>query len=87
MRSRFSIRLKERRNELGMRQGDLAEVCDLTPAAISQFETDLRKPSYESLQKLSTGLYVTIDFLIGRKELETEDYLADSRVAEMLEGC
>ena len=86
MQSLFSTRLKMRRKKLRLTQEQLAEKCGLTPAAISQYESDERKPSHNTLKNLSSTLYVTTDYLIGIKEIETEDFLADKRISEMLEG-
>lgn len=54
------------RNSLALSQKDLAEKAGLTPAAICNIEKDIRKPSFESLIKLSKALDVSIDELVGR---------------------
>ena len=86
MKSLFSVRLKERRQELNMTQADLADACGLTNAAISLFEADQQKPHTETILKLSQVLFVSIDYLVGLKEIETEDLLVDSRIREMMHG-
>ena len=35
---------------------------------------------------LYNALYVTSDYLIGIRDIDTEDFLADSRINEMLDG-
>ena len=88
MSSGFGERLKQRRLELRMTQTDVARESGLTPAAISQFESNSggRKPSATSLHKLSNVLKCSVAHLLGKKELDIDDLLADSRIAEMLEG-
>ena len=86
MKSLFSTRLKMRRQELNMTQKELSTASTLTQAAICQFENDRRKPDRQSLLKLSHALCVTTDFLVGLKEIETEDLLVDSRIREMMHG-
>jgi transcriptional regulator with XRE-family HTH domain len=61
-------RLREAREAMGFTKADLARKADLTPAAISQFESGEREPSLDSLKRLAHALHVGIDYLVGRKE-------------------
>lgn len=79
-------RIKNRRTELGITQTQLAKSARLTPAAISQFESGLRKPSFDALSKLAKALKVTTDFLLGMKRPGYEDILADPKVSVMFRG-
>jgi len=79
-------RIKQRRRELKMTQTELAKAANLTPAAISQFESGTRKPSFNTLSSLSDALKVTSDFLLGKKERGYDDLLADPKVNLMFRG-
>ncbi len=79
-------RIKLRRRELEMTQTELANVANLTPAAISQFESSTRKPSFNTLASLSDALKVTTDYLLGKEERRYEDLLADPKVSAMFKG-
>lgn len=79
-------RIKQRRRELKMTQTELAKAANLTPAAISQFESGTRKPSFNTLSSLSDALKVTTDFLLGKKERGYDDLLADPKVDLMFRG-
>ena len=79
-------RIKLRRRELKMTQTELANVANLTPAAISQFESGTRKPSFNTLSSLSDALKVTTDYLLGKKERHYADLLADPKVSTMFRG-
>ncbi len=79
-------RIKSRRLALGLTQTRLALEAGLTPAAISQFESGSRKPSFDALSKLANALRLTTDYLSGKKELGYEDILADPRVSLMFRG-
>ena len=79
-------RIKQRRRELKMTQTELAIAANLTPAAISQFESGTRKPSFNTLSNLSDALKVTTDFLIGKKERGYDDLLADPKANLMFRG-
>ncbi len=62
----FSNRLKEARDLKDISQGELANRSGLQPSAISHFETNARKPSFENLKKLADALDVSTDYLLGR---------------------
>ena len=79
-------RIKLRRRELKMTQTELANVANLTPAAISQFESGTRKPSFNTLSSLSDALKVTTDYLLGKEERRYDDLLADPKVSSMFQG-
>ena len=79
-------RIKLRRRELKMTQTELATVANLTPAAISQFESGTRKPSFNTLSSLSDALKVTTDYLLGKEERRYDDLLADPKVSTMFKG-
>ena len=81
-----AIRIRNRRMELGITQTELAKAAKLTPAAISQFESGSRKPSFDALSKLATALKVTTDYLLGMKQTSYEDILADPKVSVMFRG-
>lgn len=75
-----------RRRELKLTQTELAKEANLTPAAISQFESGTRKPSFKTLSSLSDALRVTTDYLLGKSEKNYNDLLADPKVNAMLKG-
>ena len=78
--------VKRRRRELKITQTELARVANLTPAAISQFESGARKPSFDTLSNLADALKVTTDYLLGKKERSYDDLLADPKVSIMFRG-
>lgn len=86
MKTIFSVRLKKRRKELGMTVKDLAQACGITHGCISQYETGIRDPGYETILILSSVLNLTVDYLIGRSEYSMKDLLADDRMYKVLEG-
>lgn len=81
-----SERIKKRRGKLGMTQTQLAKAAQLTPAAISQFESGARKPAFDTLSSLADALKVTTDYLLGKKEQGYDDLLADPKVSVMFRG-
>ena len=79
-------RIKRRRRELDMTQTELAKIANLTPAAISQFESGTRKPSFYTLSSLSDALKVTTDYLLGKADRGYSDLLADPKINAMFRG-
>ena len=78
--------IKNRRMGLKITQTELAKVAHLTPAAISQFESGARKPSFDTLSSLADALKVTTDYLLGKKAKGYDDLLADPQVSIMFRG-
>ena len=60
-------RIKQAREVLAISQAELARKTKLTPAAISQFESGEREPSYESLKRLASSLDVSMDYLADKE--------------------
>ena len=81
-----AIRIKDRRTKLNITQTGLAKAAKLTPAAISQFESGARKPSFDALSKLAKALKVTTDYLLGMKQSGYDNILADPKVSVMFRG-
>ena len=78
--------IKRRRLELEMTQTQLAANASLKPAAISQFESGTRKPSFNTLSSLADALKVTTDYLLGKRKQNYDDLLADPQVGLMFRG-
>ena len=65
----FEKNLKYYRLKRKMTKKDLADACDVTPMAITNYESGKRKPDMETVKKLASALGVkTIDFLQTRND-------------------
>lgn len=64
----FGKRLRQLRNEMGLKQSQLAEALGLTQRKVSYFETGTVEPDLYTLCKLADYFKVTTDFLLGRTE-------------------
>ena len=62
----FFKRLKEAREGLKWTQNQLGMEAGLPTSSIAQFETNARKPSFDTLRRLANALQVTTDYLLGR---------------------
>jgi transcriptional regulator with XRE-family HTH domain len=61
-------RVRERRQQLGLTQEEVAKALDVTPQHISAIELDQRAPSLDFLVKLAEYLGRTTDFLLTGKK-------------------
>lgn len=53
---------------MGISQGRLAKIMNVTQGSVSQWEKGLTHPKVESLPKLAYTLGVTVDELIWKRE-------------------
>ena len=65
MNTNLCVKLRELRLTNGYKQKEVARYIGVNESAISAYETNLRKPTYENLIKLAEFYGVTIDFLLG----------------------
>lgn len=72
-------RIKAARLNAGMTQAELAKRLGVSYQNIGQFERDLRKPKFETLQRIATALNVEIQALDERffNRIYVEDFLFD----------
>ena len=68
MENKFSLRLKELRQEKGIGQIELAKKLEVSKGIISLWENGLREPNMYSLIKLAKFFNVTIDYLVGLED-------------------
>ena len=58
------------RTRKGMTQKKLAQLSNITEASLSRYENGLREPKINTLIKLSDVLDSTVDYLIGKTDIE-----------------
>jgi putative transcriptional regulator len=63
MNERLGNRLKERRAELGLTQGELADLCLVSRKTINTVENGVFVPSTLLALKLAAALRVTVEWL------------------------
>lgn len=62
----MGIRIQIRRKELGLTQGEFADKLNISPQAVSKWETGLGMPDISSLPEIARVLDMSIDELFGR---------------------
>ncbi len=61
----FNIRLKQLRQKHKLTQSELADILNLKPTAVSNYESQRNEPSFEKLIALSKYFDVSCDYLLG----------------------
>lgn len=69
----FAERLKELREKYDLSQSELGKTLNVTPQSISNYETGKRMPEISELIKLADYFGVSIDYLVGRTAIITEE--------------
>ena len=57
-------RIKLLREELGLKQEELAKKLSVSPSAIGMYERDLREPNNELIIKIADFFNVSLDYLL-----------------------
>lgn len=67
-------RIKNRREELGLSQTELAERCGVkTPNAVSRWENDKTEPGLETIGLISQALHVSVEYLLALPNTSEEE--------------
>lgn len=60
--------IKQLREREGIQQKDFAVKIGVSNVVLSRYESDERKPDYDTLQKIADYFEVTTDYLLGRTD-------------------
>lgn len=78
-------KLKKLRNGKRLTQKQLGDMIGISISSISNYETGLRRPSYEVLIRYSQIFHVTTDYILGIKKPDFTNLSAlDLRAKEIL---
>ena len=68
----FEKRLTELRKKYKLSQGDLAQKVGVHINVLGRYERGLAKPSIEIAAKLANILDVSLDYLVGKEDMEID---------------
>ena len=77
-------RLRERREQLRLTQGDIANALQVSPQAVSKWERGDNAPDIIGLPALAQLLGTTTDFLLGNHDARQEEFEATIFVSSIL---
>lgn len=77
-------RIKQRRQQLGIRQVDLAKAINVSQSTMSDYETGRTEPDLDTLLEIAKNLQVSVSWLLREK---TEHIINDRDHKRLLELC
>lgn len=66
-------RIKMLREELGLKQEELANKISVSPSAIGMYETNKREPNNELILRLADFFNVSTDYLLGKSDIRNPE--------------
>ena len=72
MKESLGMRIKLARTRRGLNQAQLARAIGISKNSMNLIERDLTNPAFGWVQKIAETLNVSLDYLGGRKEQDTE---------------
>ena len=79
----FAENLRRLRNEKGLTQIELAELCGISPKTLSSYETGRTEPNLGEVKKLCDVFNCSIAALTGTKEREAKTITLDEIVLKL----
>ena len=76
----FAENLRRLRNEKGLTQIELAELCGISPKTLSSYETGRTEPNLGEVKKLCDVFKCSIAALTGTKEREAKTITLDTEI-------
>lgn len=73
----FGLRLASLRKEKKIAQGELAKIVGIHANVLGRYEREEAKPSVEMAAKLADALGISLDFLIGKTDIEMDMSIRD----------
>lgn len=68
----FCKKIIELRKQSGISQEAAAEAIGISSSALSSYESGMRKPKYEKVEKIADYYGVSVDYLLGETDEEPE---------------
>jgi transcriptional regulator with XRE-family HTH domain len=72
MKESLGMRIKLARTRRGLNQAELARAIGISKNSMNLIERDLSSPAFVWIQKIAETLNVSLDYLGGRKDQDTE---------------
>ena len=83
----FRIRLKELRENKGMSQYAFAAKFGVAQSTVGNWESGIREPNLDTIQRISEFFNVTVDYLLGADSNQAnEDIKKSPSLEELLEN-
>ena len=73
-------RIKNLREEMNMKQEELAKVLSISPSAVGMYERDEREPNDEITLKLAEYFNVSTDYLLGKTDIRNQEEIETDKI-------
>ena len=74
--------IAELRIDNGLKQKQLAEILNVSPGTVSNYENEVYYPDVEKIVQLADLFHVTTDYLLGRTDNNISPELLNKRIAD-----
>lgn len=78
-------RITQMRQRMGITQKKLAKMACITEASLSRYENGLREPKINTLIKISEVLGCTMDYLVGKNDIDNGVIISKSSMPERMQ--
>ena len=82
----LGARIKLLREEMGLKQEELAKKLSVSPSAIGMYERGLREPNNELTLRIANFFNVSIDYLLGKTDIRNPGKQIDDVLNEAMIG-
>lgn len=87
----IGLKIKERRQELGITQEHIANMLDVNPSHVSNIECGRANPSLTALIKIANTLQCSVDYFIGGEYTynvdKSKEKSLDNMIMDKLKYC
>jgi repressor LexA len=73
-------KIKELRKEKGLTLDKLSQITNIAPNTLNQYELGKREPSFEIVKLLADTFNVSIDYMLGRTEENTQEKKSSTKI-------
>jgi repressor LexA len=73
-------KIKELRKEKGLTLDKLSQITNIAPNTLNQYELGKREPSFEIVKLLADTFNVSIDYMLGRTEENTQEKKLSTKI-------
>lgn len=79
-------RLKELREEKGLKQSELAKILNISSSSVGMYETDRREPDDDLKLEIANYFNVSVDYLMGKTNKRNSAISHDNEFIAFYEG-
>lgn len=79
-------RIKLLREELGLKQEELAKKLSVSSSAIGMYERDAREPNNELMLKIANFFNVSLDYLLGKSDIRNPEKEEPSWLSDFMDN-